>query len=213
MTQPLSYGVNYYAVQTFSDLPGNRRVQMSWMRGGRYPGMPFNQQMSCPYELRLLKSGYNSYRISALPIKEIEALRRTPRSWKNLELKPGENPLAGISGELWDICAEIDPGTAKEVGFRVRGRTVVYTARERTRNGALSSANLSAQMGLKKGKLHLRVLVDRTSVEAFGNDGEVVIPACFLPEDNDRNLEVFASGGVATVISLDAYPMRSAWRV
>jgi hypothetical protein len=50
LEQPLSRGTNYYAVQTYSDLPGNRRVQVAWMNGGKYPGMPFNQQMSCPVE-------------------------------------------------------------------------------------------------------------------------------------------------------------------
>jgi sucrose-6-phosphate hydrolase SacC (GH32 family) len=213
MTQPLSYGANYYAVQTFSDLPANRRVQMSWMSGGKYPGMPFNQQMSCPYEFKLRKYAYNSYRIFALPIKEIEALRGTPRSWKDLVVKPGGNPLAGMSGDLWDVGAEIELGTAKEVGFKVRGRTVAYTVKENARANSLSSANLIAQMGLKGGRIKMRILVDRTTVETFGNDGEVVIPTCFLPEDNNKSLELFATNGTAKVMSLDIYPMRSTWHV
>ncbi len=212
MTQPLSYGANYYAVQTFSNLPGNRRVQMSWMNGGNYPGMPFNQQMSCPYELKLRRYGYNSYRLFALPVAEIEALRDKPHSWKNLALKPGENPLADLSGDLWDIQAEIEPGAAKEIGVKARGRSITYTIRENASENTLSSANLSAQMGLKAGRLKVRILVDRTSAETFGNDGEVVIPTCFLPDDNNRSLELFATNGTAKVISLDVYPMRSAWR-
>ncbi len=205
MTQPLSYGTNYYAVQTFSDLPANRRVQISWMSGGKYPGMPFNQQMSFPYELTLRKYGHSSYRLFALPVKEIESLRDTPHTWTNLEVKPGENPLAALSGDLWDISAEIEPAGAKEVGFKVRGRTVAY--KEKT----LSSANLSTQMGLNKGRIRIRMLVDRTSLEVFGNDGEVVIPTCFLPEDSNKTLELYATGGTAKIVSLAVYPMRSAW--
>lgn len=205
MTQPLSHGANYYAVQTFSDLPGNRRVQMSWMKGGQYPGMPFNQQMSCPYELKLVRFAFNSYRILALPVKKIEILRGTPHRWRDLEVKPGENPLAGIQGDLWDIEAEIEPRTAGAVGFKVRGRTIAYAEK------SLSSAKLTAPIGLKAGRVKIRVLVDRTSVDTFGNDGEVVIPACFLPEDNSTALELFASNGAARVTSLDIYSMRSAW--
>jgi sucrose-6-phosphate hydrolase SacC (GH32 family) len=213
MTTALSSGQNYYAAQTFSDLPGNRRVQMAWMNGGQYPGMPFNQQMSCPYEFKLRKQGYGSYRIHALPIQEIEALRGTLRSWKDLELKAGENPLAGVSGELWDIAAEIEIGAAKEVGFRVRGRAVSYQVKPNAGGNSLSSADLTAQMGLRSGRIKLRVLVDRTTVEVFGNDGEVVIPTCFLPPDGNSALELFATGGVARVISLDLYPMQPAWRM
>jgi sucrose-6-phosphate hydrolase SacC (GH32 family) len=186
---------------------------MAWMNGGQYPGMPFNQQMSCPYEFKLRKQGYGSYRIHALPIQEIEALRGTLRSWKDLELKPGENPLAGVSGELWDIAAEIEIGAAKEVGFRVRGRAVSYQVKPNAGGNSLSSADLTAQMGLRSGRIKLRVLVDRTTVEVFGNDGEVVIPTCFLPPDGNSALELFATGGVARVISLDLYPMQPAWRM
>ncbi len=211
MTQPLSYGANYYAAQTFSDLANQRRVQMSWMSGGIYPGMPFNQQMSCPYEFKLRKYQYGSYRIFALPIKEIETLRGTPHSWNNLELKPDDNPLAQLTGDLWDISAEIELGTAKEVGFKLRGHTVAYTVKDKPSENTLRSANLSAAMLPKDGKIKLRILLDRTSVETFGNDGEIVIPTCFLPAEDDQRLELFATGGNAKIISLNVYPMRSAW--
>jgi len=211
LQQPLSRGTNYYAVQTYSDLPGNRRVQVAWMNGGKYPGMPFNQQMSCPVEFKLRKVGYGSYRLSALPIREIESLRGTPHTWKDLALRPEENPLAGISGDLWDIVAEIEVGGAKEVGFRLRGETVAYTVKDPARNSTLSNANFSAAMPMKAGRIRLRILVDRTSIEVFGNDGEMVIPRCFLPPDNQNGFEMYASGGEAKVVSLDLYPMRTAW--
>src|SRR5262249_50736286 len=51
----VDYGANYYAVQTYSDIPASdgRRIQIAWMNGGSYPQMPFNQQMSFPCELTL----------------------------------------------------------------------------------------------------------------------------------------------------------------
>ena len=44
------FGANYYAAQTYSDIPAadGRRIQIGWMSGGKYPHMPFNQQMSFP---------------------------------------------------------------------------------------------------------------------------------------------------------------------
>jgi fructan beta-fructosidase len=212
MTQSVHAGANYYAVQTFSDLPDRRRVQVAWMNGGQYPGMPFNQQMSCPYEFQLRKYGYNSYRIFALPIREIEALRGQPRTWNDVNIAPGENPLAGMKGDLWDIVAEIEPGTAKEFGFRIRGRRVNYTVKEQARDNTLASAQHSSQLALKDEKLGLRILVDRTSVEVFGNGGELVIPSCFLPDENNLDLELYSAGGTARIVSLNIYPMHSIWR-
>ncbi len=211
MTQALSSGANYYAAQTFSDLPNNRRVQMSWMQGGNYPGMPFNQQMSCPYELKLRKRGYGSYRLSALPIGEMEALRGAAHRWKDMDVKPGENLLSALQGDLWDITAVIEPGAAKQVGFKVYGRSVAYSVAQRPRDNTLSSAQLSAPMAPDNGRVRLRILIDRTTVEVFGNDGDVVMPACFLPEENTAPLELFAAGGAARLVSLDVYPMRSVW--
>ncbi|MDZ4800892.1 MAG: glycoside hydrolase family 32 protein [Bryobacteraceae bacterium] len=211
MTQSVHSGTNYYAVQTYSDLPGNRRVQMAWMNFGQYPGMPFNQQMSCPYEFRLRKYAYHSYRIFATPVAEIDALRETPKSWKDVVVKPGENPLSGVKGDCLDIVAEIEPGTAKELGFRVRGRTVNYLVRPRERDNLLASEKLSTNLGLRDKKLSLRILVDRASVEVFGNDGEAVIPACFLPKDDNLDIEFYTVGGEAKIVSLNIYPMRSIW--
>ena len=50
-------GTNGYAAQTWSDAPDGRRIQISWMLGGVYPEMPFNQQLSIPVELTLLGAG------------------------------------------------------------------------------------------------------------------------------------------------------------
>ncbi len=206
MTQPGHYGRSYYAVQTYSDLPAGRRVQVGWMNKSEYPGMPFNQQMSVPYELKLRRLAAGM-KLCALPVKEIELLRGTPRNWEALEVKPGDNPLAGLSGDLWDISAELEPVSAAEVGFKIRGTTVRYAVKD----GCLSAGESCAPMSPQSGRIKLRILVDRTSIEIFGNDGEAVIPNWFLPKEEDRSLELYSAGGTAKVVSLTVWPMRSAW--
>ena len=105
------YGANFYAAQTFSDIPSSdgRRIQIAWMAGGNYPDMPFTQQLSfpCVLTLRTTPDGIRMYR---QPVKEIAALRAKEDRWENLTLKPGDNPLADLSGDLWEIQAEIEPG-------------------------------------------------------------------------------------------------------
>lgn len=207
MTQPGHHGKNYYAVQTYSGLPGARRVQVGWMAGGEYPDMPFNQQMSFPYELTLRRFGL-SLKLCALPVPEIASLRETTRPWSDVQLTPGNNPLVGLSGELLDIDAEIAPGSATEVGFRLRGRPVIYQVKEKR----LSNGDAAADMSPRDDRIKLRILVDRTSIEVFGNDGEVVIPCCFLPAPTDQSLELFAHGGAAQVVSMNVHHLKSIWR-
>jgi sucrose-6-phosphate hydrolase SacC (GH32 family) len=126
-------------------------------------------------------------------------------------VRPGENPIAGVPGELWDIVAEIDPETAQEVGFKLRGHTVAYIPRGSGRNHTLASGGKSAPLPPNGGRVKLRILLDRSSVEIFGNDGEVVMPFCFLPDDRS-GLELFAVGGAARIASLSLYPLGSIWR-
>ena len=53
--EALDYGFNFYATQTWSDVPkkDGRCIQMAWIRGGKFPDMPFNQQLTFPCELSL----------------------------------------------------------------------------------------------------------------------------------------------------------------
>ena len=75
-------GANGYAAQTWSDVPADdgRRIQISWMRGGRYPAMPFNQQMSFPVELTL-RTLPDGIRLCREPVREIELLHTGTRTW------------------------------------------------------------------------------------------------------------------------------------
>jgi sucrose-6-phosphate hydrolase SacC (GH32 family) len=56
------------------------------------------------------------------------------------------------------------------------------------------------------------VLVDRASIELFGNGGETYLVAGMIPPDDNTSLELVTKGGSATVTSLQAYELRSAWR-
>jgi sucrose-6-phosphate hydrolase SacC (GH32 family) len=206
----MDYGKNYYAVQTFSDIPDSdgRRIQIAWMREGRYPRMPFNQQMSIPRELRLKRTP-EGLRLYNLPIKEVEWLYSShTRVWGDVALKPGENLLDGLRGDLFDIRAEIDPGKAEEFGFRIRGEPVTYNVKSKQINtGVLGSAPLE----LENGRISLRILVDRTSLEIFGNEGRVSLSSCFLPPPDNTILETFAKGGQARIRHMEIRELKSAW--
>jgi len=201
-------GANFYAAQTWSDIPESdgRRIQIAWMSGGKYPDMPFNQQMSFPCELTL-RTTLKGIRLYRQPVKEIETIHQKEHSWDNQTLKPGENLLSSISGALFDIRAEIELGNATEVGFTVRSEKIQYDVAEKQ----LSCLGRLAHLEPLENKIQLQILVDRTSIEVFGNEGRVSMSSCFLPDLENTSLGIYASGGEATVASLNVYDLCSAW--
>lgn len=70
----------------------------------------------------------------------------------------------------------------------------------------------SAPLELQDGKLKLRILVDTSSVEVFGQDGEVVVTDRIFPSPANRSTGVMTKGGEAEVESLKVYSLRSIWR-
>jgi len=187
-----------YAVQTFSDEPKGRRIQIGWLRGaagvGRkaYPGMPFSQQMTVPAELTL-KTTPNGLRLYRLPVKELEVLRGKVNTWDDKPIVPGANLLSALTNDLYDIEGEIKAGSATEVGFNVRGQKVA----------------LHPVDGVAK----FRVLVDRTIIEMFENSGAETHAMMFMPDDKAAPLELYAIGGEARIVALKVHELRSVWPV
>jgi fructan beta-fructosidase len=210
-------GGNYYAVQTYSDIPpaDGRRIQIAWMNGGRYPDMPFNQQMSFPCELTL-RTGPDGLRLYRYPVREIELLRGKTQAWSNLALAPGKNLLGDLCGELFDVEAEIAAGAAKEVAFSIWGHKLAYEPEAQKLvsywpAGKKSSGVQKMDLAPIGGRIKLRILVDRASVEVFANDGRVAASLCFLPAEGSKPLELSCDGGTAKIISLKVHELKSAW--
>jgi fructan beta-fructosidase len=202
------FGANDYAAQTYSGIPASdgRRIQIAWMAGGKYPGMPFNQQMTVPRVLTL-RTTPEGIRMFIEPVREIEKLRGKGHAWKDLVLKPSENPLRGLAGELFDIQAEIAPGEARQVGLDIRGQKIEYSPRDKR----LTALGASAPLAPMDGRIRLRILVDRTSVEVFANDGRVSMASCFLPAAENKRLGVFATAPGAIFPSLRIWELKSIW--
>jgi sucrose-6-phosphate hydrolase SacC (GH32 family) len=202
------YGANYYAVQTYSDIPANdgRRIQIAWMNGGKYPDMPFNQQMSFPCEMTL-RSFPEGLRICRLPVREIKSIHGKKHAWKDEAVKPGGNLLKDVSGDLFDIQLQVDLAGAREFGIKCRGEAVTYSAEKKT----LTSLGREAPVEAANGRITFRILVDRTSIEVFANDGKAVMTSCFLPDSKNAGLELFSEGGSPKILSMTVYELKSAW--
>ena len=112
------------------------------MRGGSFPGMPFNQQMTIP-RCVTLRETEDGPRLFLYPVKEIENVHGKKRRWSGVALKPGENPLAQMQRKLWDIDALIVPGETAQVDFDIRGQKIVY----HTKDEKLTALGASAPLG------------------------------------------------------------------
>ena len=206
--QRYDWGGSSYAAQTWSDIPSQdgRRIQIAWLRV-QVPGMPFNQQMTFPCQLTL-RNAPEGVRLFSEPVREIETLWDGNHHWPAQPLAPGDNPLSAISGELFDIRAEFEVTDAAEFGFAVRGLPVTYDVERQE----LTCLRRSAALKPEDGRIRLQILVDRASIEIFGNDGRVYLPIGVIFPEGNRSLALFSSGGPTQVNALDVHELHSAWR-
>jgi len=198
---------NFYAAQTFSNAPGGRRIQIGWARGTDFPGMPFNQQMNVPVDLTL-KSTADGPRMAARPVPELETLRRGKRSWKDVSLQAGSDPLVLGDVDLLDLELAFRPGTAERVTLEIRGTSLVYDVRK----AELSSKGVRVPLPGSGEVVRLRVLVDRGSVEVFGGDGLAALCVAAIRSQEQSSLRLSAAGGAATLESAEAWGLAPCWR-
>jgi len=202
-------GRGFYAAQTFSDIPANdgRRIQIGWLQAPS-PGMPFNQAMSLPLELKLISTA-GGPRLTWTPVKELEKLRSKSHRLGARTLKEGDaNPFAGVSGELFELRADFTPSADTTVTFNVRGIEIAYDAAKQE----LIVNNHRATAPLRNGRQRLIVYADRTALEVFASDGLTYVPMPVIPKTEDKSLGLFVKGGAAQFTSLEAHELRSAWK-
>src|SRR5262249_50869742 len=152
-----------------SNAPDGRRIQIGWGQDITFPGMPFNQQMTIPVELTL-RSTNDGLRMFAEPIKEIAALHHNKYIKKGREVPEGEHFLT-IKSDILHIVSEFELKDAREVGFLIRGVPVRYDVKKQL----LSCRSTTAPLVPQKGRIKMEILVDRGSIEVFGNHGRVAI--------------------------------------
>jgi fructan beta-fructosidase len=174
-------GRGFYAAQTFTHEPKGRVVQIGWLQVAT-PGMPFNQAMSLPLELKLRQTA-DGPRLTWMPVEELKSLRNGKAT----------------SGELLEVRAELDA----DVTLTIRGATICYDAAKQE----LVVNNHRAPAPLVDGKQRLIIYVDRTALEVFASDGLSYVPMPFTPEPEEQSV-IVTSG---KVLSMEVYKLKSCW--
>ncbi len=194
------YG-NYYAAQTFSDVPDGRRIQIGWAKIDM-PGMPFNQTFSFPHELTL-RTSTDGVRLFAEPVKEIEKLYSKTQKLQNKPLIKDQPAGIDTADQMFDIRAAFDIGSAEQAGLQIGSERVIYDAKSHKLD--------QADMNPVNGQVTIRVLVDRPMIEIIGNDGRVYITKPRNPGEVSA-IQAFATGGDAKLIKLEVHELNSIWR-
>ncbi|WP_193212593.1 glycoside hydrolase family 32 protein [Luteolibacter marinus] len=195
-------GHNFYATQTFdnTDKADGRRIQLAWMRGSDFPGMPFSQQVSFPCELTLHETPAG-LRLFRNPVREIEKLHGAGKNWNSRTLEAGGKLQLAGAGELFHLKAEVSIPEGSRLEFSLRGHPVTVTT------SAVDSGNgTHATQGPVR---NLEILLDRASVETFANDGEYSCTRYFQP--SAEGLTVTAQGGTVELKSIELHELKSIW--
>jgi sucrose-6-phosphate hydrolase SacC (GH32 family) len=206
-------GRDNYSTQLISDARDGRVVFMSWItrkfQSVGLDGMTSNAQFRVPWELSLYKNADGIYKMRCLPVEEIKRIRKNKKSWDNLSLKTNDTFDPGIGTNELDIEVEIKPEANSSFSFELAGLSMKYSSVE----NELEAFGKKAKLAPVNGTLNFRILLDRTSVELFANEGKVVMSG-FHPSDLEKvPFYTSVQQGNILVKKLNIYEMSSIWQV
>jgi len=169
-----NYGNCFYASQTFNNIPekDGRRIQIAWGLNP-LPGMPFNQQMLFPIELTL-RTTEDGLRIFSQPINEIKKIYGKNWDLHETIVEEGQQSILDENNfkGLYDISFQFEIGNAERFGLIINNIQITYEINEQK----LYCQQRFAPLKQVKGTIKFRILVDRTTLEIFVNDGQVYMP-------------------------------------
>ncbi|KXG45055.1 glycoside hydrolase family 32 protein [Tepidibacillus decaturensis] len=222
----LDKGFDFYAAQSFLDDKG-RRIVIGWMNMWESK-MPEQEDgwagaLTIPRELKVNSEGF----LTMEPIEELQKLRKDRVSISYSTIK-GIKRLENIKGDSLEIVAEFDLNekrTANRFGLNVRcsedgsEKTLIYFDVEE--NKMILDRNYSGQGegGIRKAKLNriddnkikMHFFIDRSSIELFVNNGEIVMTSRIYPDPESKFFEVFSEGGEVKLITLDSWTLDNIW--
>lgn len=224
------WGADFYAAQSWSDVPNGRRIWLAWMNNWQYaniiPTSTWRGSMTIPRELGLTETD-EGIRLVQTAVSELTQLRSIQYSWQDLIINNNTLPLSMVRGETLEIIAEIEPPIeANNLGIRVRvgdgeATTIGYAPQSQTLyvdrshagqadfNDSFASNHVT-HLKPDNGLIRLHIFVDRSSVELFANGGLVVFSEKIFPSGDSVGIELFAEETAVTFRSLDIYELNAA---
>lgn len=226
-TKWMDYGKDHYATVTWSNAPEGRAIALAWMSNWQYandvPTRQFRSSNSVSRDLSLYEFGGEVY-LSSNPSREMTFLRGKHLVFPKLSVgktKDVKNFLKNNTG-AYEILVTLQPTNARTFGFALynaKGEKTVFTynikektfAMDRTKSGLTDfSKDFAAvtKAPLKENASYtLRLLVDKSSIEAFDGAGMFCMTNLVFPTEVYNNLSFFSEGGKCKVTNLTIYPL------
>lgn len=224
-TKWMDYGKDHYATVSWSDAPDNRRVVIGWMSNWQYasevPTMQFRSANTLPRDLSLFTAPDGQVYLASAPSPEVDALRGRASRKGTFQLSSSDKnfdlPVDGLC-EI-ELAVEASKGSVVYLTLsNAEGEKVVVAYNESAHTLAVDRRN-SGEVGFSvdfpaltvapthetDGRLQLRIFVDTSSLEVFGNDGRAVLTNLVFPSSPYTRLSARAEGGKAKVENLTVY--------
>ena len=223
----VDYGNDFYAVQSWSDVPDHRHIWIAWLNHWYYanllPTSPWRGLFSIPREVYLRRYP-EGIRLIQRPIKELKRLRET--IFHAVDASTGTvnsqtNKL--IMDHSLELYAEFTVGTAREFGIKICTGEAQQTVTgfdagaqeiflDRTHSGdstffADFAAVHRASLVPEQGKIIMNIFIDSCSVEVFGNDGRVVISDLIFPKAKNISMEFYTRDGDVLLNTVDLWQL------
>ncbi len=212
-TKWMDYGKDHYATVTWSNSPDNRCIALAWMNNWEYgnelPTENFRGYMSLPRELTLRKLASGEYIIVSKPISEIskfsEQLSQEKTVFVDNEYQV-EIPVECI-GNCFEISFELDAMETDSLDIKLLnslGEQVEFSI-DKSKNQFLFDRRLSGNMSFNEKfasfveaplftteKLFFRMIIDKSSIECFVNNGELAFTNLVFPSKNFSQISFYS---------------------
>ena len=226
-TKWMDWGKDNYATVTWSNAPDGRCIAIGWMSNWQYqnqlPLRGYRGASTIARELSLYERDGDVY-LRSRPVKEMLSARTAVSSEKSFRVSGMDYSLdrALPEGGAFEVEMKIRNNGAEKIGIVIgntAGETVgmyydvarMRFVMDRTESGRVDfSADFPAVTSAPAsvdGTITLRLFFDRTSVEAFGNDGEFVMTNLLFPSEPYSGMRFYSDRGAFSVVSLDIYSM------
>ena len=230
-TKWLDYGKDQYATVSWSNAPQGRRTVIGWMSNWQYaadvPTVQFRSANTLPREIGLFSGSDGQIYASSVPSPELEAIRgRLAVNRRNASVgaKPSHFALPSENSGVCEILLNINAQKADKVDITLSNKagdkvTMIYDTAahtlsfDRTKSGVVDFSDSFPAVTVAPtfetdGSIKLRLYIDRSSIELFGNDGRFAMTNLVFPNMPYDSMSVSATGGKVKITDLKIYSLK-----